>query len=104
MVPDFDTRVKQELRMLNPPEMPINVVKSFDAMLDAWRGGALLAQKCFKGSQLKDFSISKAQYEECGHHYLKEHLCSNVLYGQRPASLELRPEYVCQAYKRARAV
>ena len=88
--------------MLNPPDMPINIVKSYDAMLDAWKGGALLAKTCFKGSQLKDYSISKAQYEECGHHYLNEHFCSNVLYGQRPASLELRPEYACQAYKRAR--
>ena len=47
LVPNFDNRIRQELRMLNPPEMPINVVKSFDAMLDAWKGGALLARSCF---------------------------------------------------------
>lgn len=81
LVPNFDGRIKQELRMLNPPEMPINIVKSHDAMLDAWRGGALLARSSFKGSRLQDFSISKAQYEECGHHYLKEHFSSNFLYG-----------------------
>ena len=49
-IPNFDNRVLQELRMLNPPELPINVVKSYDAMLDAWRGGALLAKTCFKGN------------------------------------------------------
>ena len=81
LVPNFDNRIRQELRMLNPPEMPINVVKSYDAMLDAWKGGALLARSCFQGSRLQDFSISKAQYEECGHHYLKEHFSSNFLYG-----------------------
>ena len=47
LVPNFDNRIRQELRMLHPPEMPINVVKSFDAMLDAWKGGALLARSCF---------------------------------------------------------
>ena len=60
LVPNFDNRIKQEFRMLNPPEMPINVVKSHDAMLDAWRGGALLARTCFKGNRLQDYSISKA--------------------------------------------
>ena len=92
--------------MLNPPEMPINIVKSYDAMLDAWRGGALLARTCFQGNRMKDFSVSKAQYEECGHHYLKEHLCSNFLYGQRPLNVELpkTKEFACTAYKRARAL
>ena len=106
LVPNFDTRIKQEFRMLNPPEIPINVVRSQDAMLDAWRGGALLARTCFSGSRLQDFSISKAQYEECGHHYLKEHFCSNFFYGQRPLNIELpkQSEFVCSAYKRARTV
>ena len=60
LVPNFDNRIKQEFRMLNPPEMPINVVRSLDAKLDAWRGGALLARTCFSGNRLKDYSISKA--------------------------------------------
>lgn len=60
LVPNFDTRIKTEFRMLNPPEMPINIVRSQDAMLDAWKGGALLARSCFMGNRLKDYSISKA--------------------------------------------
>ena len=60
LVPNFDTRIKQEFRMLNPPDLPINVVHSADAMLDAWKGGALLARTCFSGNRLQDYSISKA--------------------------------------------
>ena len=90
LVSNFDSRVRQELRMLNPPESEINVVNSLNASLDAWRGGALLAKKCFSGSQLKEFSISRAQYEECGHHYLNEHICSNTLYGHRYDDFKLQ--------------
>ena len=43
VVRGFDERIKSELTMLNPVGMPINVVKSYDAHLDSWRGGALLA-------------------------------------------------------------
>ena len=89
--------------MINPVDMPINVVQSYDAHLDAWKGGALLATNHFKGSELKEYSISKAQYEECGHHYLKEHASSNFLYGQRPAHITLKkPKFYCNTYKRAK--
>jgi actin-related protein len=67
--------------MLNPVGTTINVVKALDAQLDAWRGGALLAQKYFNKQSLHDYCFTKEQYEECGHHYLKEHFCSNYLYG-----------------------
>ena len=43
VIKGFEERIKSELTMLNPVGMPINVVKSYDAHLDAWRGGALLA-------------------------------------------------------------
>ena len=45
---------------MNPSSMPINVVKAYDAHLDAWKGGTLLARNHFKGSELKEYSISKA--------------------------------------------
>jgi hypothetical protein len=82
-VPGFDKRIKAELTMINRAGTPINVVKSFDEQLDAWKGGAWLANNFFGGKALPEFSISKAKYEECGHHYLKEHFCSNFLYGPR---------------------
>ena len=89
--------------MMNPSSMPINVVQAYDPHLDAWKGGTMLARNHFKGNQLKEYSISKAQYEECGHHYLKEPFCSNFLYGQRPKSMNLqKPVFHCETYKRAR--
>ncbi|CDW79283.1 actin-related protein 5 [Stylonychia lemnae] len=88
-VPNFERRIEAELRMINKAGLKINVVKSYDAQLDAWRGGAWLAQNYFFGQSLQEFSISKAQYEECGHHYLKEHFCSNILYGNIPSKYSM---------------
>lgn len=82
-VPGFDKRIKQELTMINRAGTPINIVKCFDEQLDAWKGGAWLANNFFSGKGLNEYSISKAKYEECGHHYLKEHFCSNFLYGPK---------------------
>jgi actin-related protein len=67
--------------MMNPVSTAINVVRAFDAELDAWRGGAMFVNKVISAGDLPDYSISRAAYEECGHHYLKEHSCSNYLYG-----------------------
>ena len=67
--------------MMNPVSTAINVIRAFDAELDAWRGGAMFVNKVISARDLPDYSISRAAYEECGHHYLKEHSCSNYLYG-----------------------
>jgi hypothetical protein len=76
-----------------------------DAEIDAWRGGALFCtNEIVKQGNLQEFSINKAQYEECGHHYLKEHACSNFLYGQKPirgsSTAQLATEFQCQQNKR----
>ena len=76
--------------MINKAGTPINVVRAYDEQLDAWRGGAWLANNYFHGRSLQDFTISKAKYEECGHHYLKEHFCSNQLYGPRLGSAAIK--------------
>ena len=41
-----------ELRMINRVGTPINVVKAFDPELDAWKGGAWLANNNFNGKGL----------------------------------------------------
>ena len=47
--------------MMNPSGTKINVVKSFDAEIDAWRGGARFCNKEIVDSgKLQEFSISKA--------------------------------------------
>ena len=76
--------------MLNPVGQTINVVRAFDAQLDAWRGGALLAQTHFNKQTLNEYCFTKEQYEECGHHYLKEHFCSNYMYGPGSGNKKFR--------------
>lgn len=57
--------------MLNDVNSKINVVKAYDAQLDAWKGGAKLAKEKFNSREnLEQFCISRAMYDECGHHYL----------------------------------
>ena len=67
--------------MLLPTAVKPNIVRSLDAQLDAFRGGVLLAQQICSQGKLEEIAISKGPYEECGHHYLKEHTYGNVLYG-----------------------
>lgn len=80
------------------------MVRALDARCDAWRGGALFAKEYFTGSQLGEFTISKREYEECGHHYLKEHMLSNYAYGAKPAQAVRLPKsaFVCDNAKRVR--
>jgi len=52
-VAGFDTRITNELRMLNAVGTEINVVKAYDASIDAWRGGAKLASELFNGSSIE---------------------------------------------------
>jgi actin-related protein 5 len=51
-VPGFDKRIESELRMINQVGTPINVVRSYDEQLDAWRGGAWFANNYFCGKNL----------------------------------------------------
>jgi actin-related protein len=69
--------------MLLDTEIPVNVVKSYNPQLDAWNGGRLFAEEVL--SQDQDLMLTKAEYQECGAHYLKEHFCSNKLYGKAKA-------------------
>jgi len=81
-VPGFDLRMEAELRMLCEVGTPINVVRAYDHQLDAWRGGKQFAEELMQGSDLGAVTVTKALYEECGHHYLKEHFCSTTQYGE----------------------
>lgn len=59
-VAGFDNRITNELRMLSAVGTEINVVKAYDASIDAWRGGAKLATELFNGSNLEEYCISKS--------------------------------------------
>ena len=81
----LDDRVRAEIQMLRPQGAQLNVVKAYDPDLDAWRGGVMFARR---SDFLEETSISKAQYEEWGPHYLKEHFASNIWYGE---ALNIKP-------------
>ena len=73
--------------MLSDYKDPINIVHRYsseakptnilnDPSLDAWRGAAKFANE----EKFAKNTISKKMYEEQGHHYIKEHSCSNLHY------------------------
>jgi len=78
-------RVATELQQLLPVDLlkriNLNVRVAKDPVLDAWRGAAFLASR--GGDTFVESCISRADYEEMGPEYLKEHMASNVYY-QRP--------------------
>lgn len=84
-IPFFDSRIRSEIQMLRPQNSYLNIVKAYDPDLDAWRGGTLYARR---DDFIDQTSISKADYEECGPHYFKEHFASNLRYGE---ALESNP-------------
>lgn len=67
--------------MLLPTFVKPQIVMSADAQLDAYRGGCMLASEIFESGKLEEYAVSKGEYEECGHHYLKEHRWGNYPYG-----------------------
>lgn len=74
-----------------------------DPVLDAWRGAAKFAET--GGRVFKDACITKAEYEEMGNGYIKEHAFGNVFYPTpilSAADLELKKKLQKQASKRGR--
>uniref|UniRef100_A0A7S1EUS8 Actin-related protein 5 n=1 Tax=Timspurckia oligopyrenoides TaxID=708627 RepID=A0A7S1EUS8_9RHOD len=71
-------RVHSELVSMLPIDFGhrLKVSVASHPMWDAWRGGALFAEH--GGDVFRNACISKADYEEMGGDYLKEHLASNV--------------------------
>lgn len=73
----FKTRLENELRCMRPFQSTFKLCFAADAELDAWRG----ARRWVKSvPDLSAVSITRAEYEECGEGYLKEHRCSNVFF------------------------
>ena len=91
MVPGFDARIKHELTMINRIGTNIKIVNEYnpDDMdkfagrpIQPWLGAAKLAKLWQLGDQdwkMSNFTISKAEYDECGAHYLRESFLSNIL-------------------------
>ena len=70
----FEERLRNELRAVLPAEMEMNLRKAKDPVLDAWRGAASWART----AESRDAFVSKAEWEEKGGEYLREHGLGNV--------------------------
>ncbi|RPD59335.1 actin-like ATPase domain-containing protein [Lentinus tigrinus ALCF2SS1-7] len=65
--PGLADRLHATLRPILPPEMPLEIVKAADPMLDAWRGMADFA----KTEEFKQVGVTRAEYEEWGGERIK---------------------------------
>lgn len=72
--PNFDARVRTDLRALLPSEAVMEVRRARDPVLDAWRGAARWAGE----ARSKPAFVSRAEWEENGGEYLREHGLGNV--------------------------
>lgn len=100
-------RIGVELRRLFPIEMGDDITSGLrvaeDPLLDAWRGAALFAEAA--KDQFASTSLSKADYDECGAGYLKEHAFGNRYFPTpilSAADLELKKKMQKQASKRGK--
>lgn len=100
-------RICAELRKAFPSDWGDEIVNGVkvakDPILDAWRGAARFAE--MGGEVFGNACISKAEYEEMGNGYLKEHAFGNVFYPTpilSAADLELKKKMQKQASKRGR--
>ncbi|KAM0325454.1 hypothetical protein ACHAQA_007441 [Verticillium albo-atrum] len=69
----FDQRLRDGLTALLPADAPLRTRRAKDPLLDAWRGAA----EWSGGDAWKAATVTKAEYEEKGHEYLKEHDLGN---------------------------
>ncbi|KAH3762447.1 protein FAM210B [Pelomyxa schiedti] len=74
--PCFDERLSSEIRRILPMDTPFNIYSARDAIVDAWRGGALLASDVSLHSTA---AISRQQYQEEGPGCLRDS-CVNTNY------------------------
>lgn len=75
----FAERIRRDFRSSLPTEwgdsMSRGIRVAKDPSLDAWKGGALWAEK--GGEAFENAGISKREYDEYGSHYVKEHFMGN---------------------------
>ena len=74
--PNMQTRLERELLAMRPFQSTFSVTIASNPVLDAWYG----ARKWSVSPALSLYSITKADYEEKGPEYLKEHCASNIYY------------------------
>ncbi|KAG7126310.1 Actin-like protein arp5 like [Verticillium longisporum] len=74
---NFDQRLRDGLAALLPAGAPLRTRRAADPLLDAWRGAA----EWTGGDAWKAAAVTKAEYEEKGHEYLKLSPCMSMKFG-----------------------
>ena len=74
MFPKFPERVHTDLQAMRPFKSSFSVHSAEDGLLDAWRGGCSWANS---EDSVAAF-VSRAEYDENGAEYFKEHVTSNL--------------------------
>ncbi|EFX02970.1 chromatin remodeling complex subunit [Grosmannia clavigera kw1407] len=74
LFPNFDHRLQSGLQALLPAGAPLRLRRAQDALTDAWRGAADWAGS----AAWKTAALTKAEYQEKGADYLKEHDMGNA--------------------------
>jgi len=69
----YTARLEREVRQLQPADLPVRLWTAQDRQLDAWRG----ASRWTRNPMFTTSCVTRAMYDEHGHDYLVEHLCSN---------------------------
>jgi actin-related protein 5 len=72
--PNFAERVVREFTSFLPVGAPLRVRTAADPVVDAWRG----MQKWAQSDECRKSYVSKAEYDEMGAEYIKEHGLGNV--------------------------
>ncbi|ORY14780.1 hypothetical protein BCR34DRAFT_533814 [Clohesyomyces aquaticus] len=70
----FEERLNSELRAVLPAELPLQVRRAKDCVLDSWRGAAKWAGK----QESRQHFVTRAEFMEKGGEYLKEHELGNA--------------------------
>ncbi|KAL9104631.1 MAG: hypothetical protein Q9163_000435 [Psora crenata] len=70
----FEERLGRDLRAVLPVNAVLKLRKAEDPLLDAWKGAAAWA----KEEGFKKARVTRAEYEEKGSEYMKEHNLGNV--------------------------
>lgn len=70
----FEQRLKNELRAVLPAEIPLNLRRAKDPLLDTWKG----ASRWAASGEGKSAFVTREEWSEKGGEYLREHRLGNV--------------------------
>ena len=73
---NLEDRIRREFRLIAPYGQDFSVLKASNAVLDGWRGACMFANS----ETFQSTCVTRSDYLEFGHDYLKEHKYGNMYY------------------------